>query len=326
VNPARGGGDAAGRDAPGTDAPAHAVPIPATFARNMRDVYGAEGYAWLRGLPSLVAELARRWGLDIGPPFGLSYNYVVPATRSDGTEAVLKVGFPCPELKREMAALRLYGGNGICRLLEADEGRHAMLLERLRPGETLAALARTDDAAATRVGARVMRALWRTVPESVDNGPFRPLAEWFRAFDRHRAAYGGPGPFPVALLDRAEALARELPASAPAPVLLHGDFHHYNVLSAQRAPWLAIDPKGMLGDPGYEVGPFLLNPNQERWYLDPAVLRRRLDILADELRYDRARLRDWGIAHAVLSACWSVEDHGAGWEDALTAAQILTGL
>jgi len=131
---------------------------------------------------------------------------------------------------------------------------------------------------------------------------------------------------PAGLLDRAESLARELLGSAPSHVLLHGDFHHYNVLSAERAPWLAIDPKGMVGDPGYEVGPFLLNPNQEAWYLDPAVLRRRLDILADELAYDRARLRDWGIAHAVLSACWSAEDHGAGWQDAITAAEMFVAL
>ncbi|MDP8925019.1 MAG: aminoglycoside phosphotransferase family protein [Chloroflexota bacterium] len=277
-------------------------------------------------MPALVADLARRWDVIVGSPFALSYNYVAAATRSDGTEGVLKVGFPRHELEREIAAVRLNGGDGMCRLLECDDGVCAMLLERLRPGETLAGLARTDDTAATRIGAEVMRRLWRPVPDSADGGPFRPVAEWFRAFDRHRAAHGGPGPFPASLLDRAEALARELLASAPARVLLHGDFHHYNVLSARRAPWLAIDPKGMTGDPGYEVGPFLLNPNQETWYLNPDVLRRRLEILADELGYDRARLRDWGIAHAVLSACWSVEDHGEGWHDAIAAAELFNDL
>lgn len=311
----------------GNATPIPATPIPATFARNIRDVYGQEGERWLRDLPALVGELARQWGVALGPPFGLSYNYVAAAMRrSDGTEVVLKVGFPNPELEREMAALRLYGGEGICRLLEVDETRHAMLLERLRPGEMLAELARTDDAAATRIGAEVMRTLWRPVPDSADGGIFRPLAEWFRAFDRHRAAFGGPGPFPSSVLDRAESLARELLGSAPSPVLLHGDFHHYNVLSAQRAPWLAIDPKGMLGDPGYEVGPFLLNPNQDVWIGQPEVLRRRLDILADELAYDRARLRDWGFVHALLSACWSAEDHGDGWQGSLAAAEMLRDL
>ena len=289
-------------------------------------MYGSDGEAWVRDLPSLVADLGTRWDVAVGPPFDLSYNYVAAARRADGTEAVLKVGFPRHELERELAALKLYGGDGMCRLLEADDARHAMLLERLRPGAMLAEQARTDDVTATRVGAVVMRQLWRPVPDVTESAPFQPIAEWFRAFDRHRATYGGPGPFPASLLDRAERLAVELLASAPSKVLLHGDFHHYNVLSAQRASWLAIDPKGMLGDPGYDVGPFLLNPNRESWYLSPDVLRRRLDVFADELGYDRARLRDWGIAHAVLSACWSAEDHGDGWHDAITAAEILAEL
>jgi streptomycin 6-kinase len=289
----------------------------------MLEMYGHEGETWLRDLTSLVGDLARQWDVVVGPPFELSYNYVAPARRFDGTEAVLKVGFPRHELGREISAVRLYAGEGMCRLLEADEPRYAMLLERLRPGEMLVELTRTDDEAATRIGAAVMRKLWRPVPQGQ---PFRPIAEWFQAFDRHRATYGGPGPFPASILDRADALADELLASAPSQVLLHGDFHHYNVLSAQRAPWLAIDPKGMIGDPGYEVGPFLLNPDLNGAERQPHVLRRRLDILADELSYDRTRLRDWAIAHAVLSACWCAEDHGDGWQDAIATAETLINL
>src|SRR4051812_619109 len=240
------------------------IVIPDAFAQKMRDAYGAEGAVWLRALPRLARDLARQWGLTLGPVFDLSYNYVAAARRTDGSEAVLKVGYPHHELEREIQAVRLYAGNGMCRLLEADEARFAMLLERLRPGERLEILARDDDDGATSIGVRVMRQLWRQVPESDGTGPFEPIANWFsRAFTRHRTEYGGPGPFPAAVLERAEALAADLLASAPSTLLLHGDFHHYNVLSAERASWLAIDPKGMTGDPGYEVGPFLLNPH--RW-------------------------------------------------------------
>jgi streptomycin 6-kinase len=202
-----------------------------------------------------------------------------------------------------------------------------MLLERFRPGMMLVGLAKTDDDAATRIGAQVMRKLWRPVPDGPAGNAFEPIAAWFaRAFAKHRAEYGGPGPFPAAVLERAESLATDLLASAPSTVLLHGDYHHYNVLSAERAPWLAIDPKGMTGDPGYEVGPFLLNPHH--WGIDdrPERARRRLDILAEELSYDRARLRDWGIAHAVLSACWSAEGYGQEWRPAIAAAETLIGL
>src|SRR5438874_3054339 len=154
--------------------------IPPEFICRTVEVYGRAGEDWLRDLPSLVADLARRWDLIVGPPFDLSYNYVAAARRSDGTEAVLKLGVPGPWFARQTGALRLYAGRGACRLLEADEYRHAMLLERLRPGETLVGFARTDDEAATRVAAALMRELWRPVPEGAS---FRPLAQLFTAFD-----------------------------------------------------------------------------------------------------------------------------------------------
>jgi streptomycin 6-kinase len=286
-----------------------------------------EGASWLRRLPALIADLAEHWGLSVGAPFELSFNYAAAAWRADGSEAVLKVGFPHHELEREIAALRHYDGDGICRLLEADEARHAMLLERLRPGQMLVDLSIADDEAATRIGAQVMRRLWRPVPAPSVAAAFEPIAAWFgRAFARHRAEYGGAGPLPAAIFERGEAFASDLLGSAPSNMLLHGDFHHYNVLSADRAPWLAIDPKGMTGDPGYEVGPFLLNPHFGGAEPPPERLRRRLDIFAEELSYDRARLRDWGIAHAILSACWSAEDGGQGWQKAITTAETLLSL
>jgi streptomycin 6-kinase len=298
-------------------------PVPAAFARRIHESFGADGDAWLERLPSLLVDLAAQWDLLLGPPFELSYNYVAPATRADGTAAVLKIGVPVAENWREIAALRVYDGNGACHVIESDLERCAMLLERVVPGEMLVRLVRTDDEHATRIGASVLRELWRPVP-AASGGTFRPVAEWFsRAFDRHQAAYGGPGPLPAHVFDAGVAIARALLESAPAPVLLHGDFHHYNVLSATRTAWLAIDPKGMTGDRGYDVGPFICNPRRRDGPLSPPLLRRRLDILAGELEYDRARLRDWGIAHAVLSACWSAENHGRGWRAAVSAAEML---
>jgi streptomycin 6-kinase len=307
--------------------PDQSLDVPASFARRMHEIYGPSGDAWLQALPALAAGLAARWQLTLGAPFALSFNYVCTVRRADSSEAVLKVGYPHHELEREIAAVRLYAGEGMCRLLEADETRFAMLLERLRPGETLVDLSTDDDEAATRIGAEVMRRLWRPVPPAPAGAAFEPIAAWFeRAFAKHRAEYGGPGPFPAAIFERGEVLAAELLASAPSTMLLHGDFHHYNVLSAERAPWLAIDPKGMTGDPGYEVGPFLLNPRPGDALHPSDRLRRRLDIFAEELAYDRRRLRDWGIAHAVLSACWSAEGDGQGWQKAIATAETLLDL
>lgn len=293
--------------------------IPDNFTQTMREVYGTEGGAWLQRLPAILSNCERRWSLTAGPPFEpLSYNYVAPAKRADGTSAVLKVGFPCKELVGEIEALRLYDGEGIARLLAAEPEQGALLLERLEPGTSLARLA--DDEAATAIAAEVMRRLWRPAPAEHS---FSTVAGWARGLERLRARYdGGTGPLPAAWVETAERLFAELLASAGEPMLLHGDLHHGNILAAQREPWLAIDPKGLVGDPGFEVGAFLANEILEK--PEPAkVMARRVDQLSEALGIDRARLLSWGIAFMVLSAWWSVEDHGHGWEGAIACAALL---
>ncbi|MCB8982934.1 MAG: phosphotransferase [Ardenticatenaceae bacterium] len=295
--------------------------IPSDFTAHMLEIYGEAGRDWLARLPAILADCAARWQLKLERPFPLSYNYVAPATRADGTPVVLKVGYPNPELLSEMAALRVYNGRGVCRLLAADEAQGAFLLERVLPGVTLDTL--PDDDEATVIAAQVMQQLWQPVPH---NHAFPSLARWTEALLRLRPHFGGgTGPFPARLVDTAVALRAELLADDVPPVLLHGDFHHYNVLTAQRQPWLAIDPKGVVGDSAYEPSTLLYNPVYTFPYRPdmPRRLRRRLDILADVLDIDRARLLRWGIVQNVLSVWWSVEDNESGWEPVLRIGEAL---
>jgi len=135
-------------------------------------------------------------------------------------------------------------------------------------------------------------------------------------FERIRKRFdGGTGPLPAGLTARAESLFAELLASSGPPVVLHGDLHHGNILSATRAPWLAIDPKGVVGEAEYEAGALLANPSPEI-AADPAVASRRIAQLGDLLGFDRQRIRDWAFAQAVLRAWWGVEDRQSpnpGW-------------
>ncbi len=112
------------------------------------------------------------------------------------------------------------------------------------------------------------------------------------------------------------------------PVLLHGDLHHDNILAAEREPWLAIDPKGIVGEPAYEVGALLRNPLPGLLARpEPGrVLARRIEQLAAELGFDRARIRGWALAQAVLSAWWSYEDHGDGWRETIACAELLAAI
>ncbi len=155
---------------------------------------------------------------------------------------------------------------------------------------------------------------------------FPSAAKWAAGLKRLRAHFGGgTGPFPAALVERAEALFAELLASMAEPVLLHGDLHHDNILSAERQSWLALDPKGVVGEPAYEVGALLRNPMPGIFSVPglEQVLARRVDQLSDELGFDRQRIWGWGVAQAVLSAWWSYEDHGRGWAPMLALAERL---
>lgn len=291
--------------------------LPPKFIQTIQNAFQGEGKRWLESFPALLEEVSRRWNLtDIQPVPNLSYNFVAFAhglpsfsgkgARGEG-EVVLKLGIPNRELTSEIAALRLYNGRGACRLLEADTDKGAFLLERLIPGRMLASV--MDDEQATRIAAEVMRQLWRPVPENWDD--FIQLADWFAGFKRLRQRFnGGTGPMPAKLVETAESLSHELLTENKDEALLHGDFHHFNVLESEHG-WLAIDPKGVVGPKGYEVGPLLINPNDRFLNGDnPRVqTEKRIAILSETLGMEQERIRSWGTCHAVLSAWWNIEDN-----------------
>lgn len=280
--------------------------LPQLFIAQIGATFGDSGRAWLGRLPALIADCAVTWDLTLGPHYpNLSFNYVAPGIRRDGTPIVLKIGCPNHEYRTEVEALRLYAGHGAIRLLDFDEGRVALLLERLTPGTMLATL--PNDEEATLIAARLMRQIRRSVPEQ---HPFPTADDWFIGLRELREKFGGgTGPFPTRAVEEAETLAAELFRTAAAPTVLHGDLHHFNILAGERQPWLAIDPKGLIGEPAYEVGAWMRN-----WPPDDAdpvpLLERRLDLFATEFGVERARLRAWTVAQGVLSAWWSYDDEG----------------
>ena len=160
--------------------------IPQDFVRHMIQMYGDAGIAWVAELPALIDQCEQRWSLTVGQPFTLSYNYVAPAVRSDGTPVVLKVGVPQPELHTEIEALRWYDGHGIVQLLEADTKLGAFVIERLTPGTPLVEL--VDDEAATAIAADVMHKLWRPAPA---DHAFPTAERWSQGLDRLRKQFGG---------------------------------------------------------------------------------------------------------------------------------------
>src|SRR5258706_3315667 len=297
--------------------------LPPDFIRNICHSFDEDGERFIASLPTLLEEAARRWNLTIGEPFLLSYNYVCAAKDRSGKDLVLKIGIPDPELTSEMEALRLYNGKGAVRLIDSDAEKGMLLEERLQPGTMLAEL--QDDERATEIAAGLMPALWQPVPAQ---NHFIRLEDWFDGLKELRSKFGGgTGPFPQKIVETAEGLVKDFFAENEPPVVLHGDFHHYNVLQVDDA-WLAIDPKGVVGPRGYEVGPLLINPWGEFSRQPDAVARtrRRFAILSEQLGMQRERICGWGIAHAMLSAWWAMDDAGRGGEAPLHCAELFMSI
>lgn len=300
--------------------------LPKPYSDHIIEVHGEKGRAWLDNLPGLIEICCERWSIRLGEPFGLSYNYVAPGFTANGSPVVFKIGVINPELLSEIAALELYDGRGVVQLLESDAGLGAMLLERVTPGKMLSG--GEDDEENTRILARQMRRIWR--PLTLEQArPFPSLERWTQAYSRLRQQYqNGCGPFPARLFELAEGVLKEYLCSQGEIVLLHGDLHHDNILTAEREPWLVIDPKGVAGEREFEIGPMMYNPWQRilGWPDLERILSRRVDTLVEELGFDRQRLLGWGFVESVLSMLWSLEDHSPTWDELMPIAQAFTRL
>jgi streptomycin 6-kinase len=253
------------------------------------------GGSWLDSLPRLAEECAERWSLRLGDPFSHgNISLTVPATRSDGEQVVLKLNFPEEESEHEADALEHWRCKGAVRLLEADRERNALLVERAEPGTPLWEVA--DDEEATLIAASVLRSLWRRSPP--EGHPFHLLAaEAEKWAARIRCDWERLGrPFDGRLVDAAAGFVSELAGSQPEVVVCHQDLQGSNVLRAQREPWLAIDPKPIVGEPAFDVASLL---RDRRWSIRGAVIGRRLDLLAAELGLERRRMQGWALVHAL---------------------------
>ena len=244
---------------------------------------------WLAELPETVDALRTRWRLDLGKPYEYGIcSRVFPATRADGTRAVLKMSMPHMEGADEGAGLLFWNGDGAVRLIDADESRHALLLERCEPGTSLRSIPEPEQDV---VVAGLLKRLWRVPPAG---HPFRHLSAMIRHWSESTRRDEAKWP-DRALVEMGLEMMEELARPAPTDVLLATDLHAGNVLAAQREPWLAIDPKPFIGDRTYDAIQHLYNCDA-RFCADPfGVLRR----VADLFELDAERLRLWVFARSA---------------------------
>ncbi len=288
----------------------------------------AQERAWLARLPDLVTELERRWGIATGSPYRTGVAaWTAPAITDDGTLAVLKVSWPHREARGEAEGLRFWAGDGVVRVLHSDDEHYALLLERCEPGQALGeAAGSAEERLVTAAG--LLRRLWSSQPadglalERVGD----VTAEWAELVrERYRrlgqSLDGGMVAFGAELLV-------SLPVTASREVVVHGDFNPGNVLSARRQPWLAIDPKPMIGDPAYDPWPMLSQMGSP--FDDPdaaGVLGARCRLFAELIEEPVERLLAWSVARTVESALWTLDrGHPDAAEQQMAEAKLLAGI
>jgi len=248
-------------------------------------------------VPSVFGPYLTRWTLaPDGSPFATHSSDLLPVRRSDGTPAMLKIPREAEE-RRGSFLMTWWRGDGAARVLAHDGD--ALLLERATGRLSLSAMVREGrDDEATRILCAVAARLH--APRPHPRPDLAPLDHWFRQLAPAAARYGG-------ILAKADVLARHLLTSQRDIVPLHGDIHHDNVLDFGPRGWLAIDPKGLVGERTFDFANILRDPEDQPDFVVENV-GRRSHVLAQAAGVERTRLLQWVLAFAGLSAAWILED------------------
>ncbi|WP_409276074.1 aminoglycoside phosphotransferase family protein [Neobacillus sp. SCS-31] len=284
--------------------------LPGDFIRKITGAFGEAGKKWLEGLEGQIRHYAEKWNLAIEAPVpNLSYNYVTKVKDINGTPVILKLGVANGEFKNEVRAVKAYNGNSFVQLLAEDSENGAMLLERILPGGNLSTL--EDEERVTREYINVWRKIRTPIPLG---GDFPSIKDWASGLDRYKEMFldDEEPPIPFEAIDTAAAFFKEL-AQLGEEQLLHGDLHHENILYAEGRGWVAIDPKGVIGHPYFDIISFLVNYVNEK--PDPnGLLKLRIDLICNEVSMDRQLLLKAAVSLSTLYACWGIEDK-TDWKD-----------
>lgn len=292
------------------------IDIPEGLAAAQEKFNGEAGRRFIAGLPQLAADFLDHWDLrrDGAPMHGVSALILPVVHRTDDIPAVLKLQLLDEESEGEPVALRAWNGDGAVHLLDHDPTTGTMLLERLDPTRMLSHV--PDPREAVLAIAHLLSHLTSfPAPPGMRRlgdiaGAMLEQTPWALTQIADPEARG--------LVADCAAALREVVAE-PGDRLLHWDLHYENVLAADRSPWLAIDPKPLAGDPGFDLLPAIDNR------FDPDEVHWRFDAMTDVLALDRPRARAWTLGRVLQNCLWEIEDGRPLEPEQLDIARRLKG-
>lgn len=286
--------------------------------QNITHIFGEKGKNWIANLPVIISELTSYWELkQVASVNNMTFNYVAKAMTNTNHPVILKISCDEKSLSHEIQALKYFDGNGSIRLISHHPVHHALLLQQAVPGITLKSLYSSQIEYVMDSYVDTMKKLHNKHLSKTHD--YRHIKDWLSVIDNLPDQV-----CPPRLTKKAVALKNELLASISDEVFLHGDLHHDNILK-DRDHWLAIDPKGIVGEPEFEIAAFdfmyvneLANMNNVK-----NIFEVRVNLLAQKANLNPQRIRDWVFVRLILMAAWHVEDNGdPSWAIKLAEALI----
>jgi streptomycin 6-kinase len=275
------------------------------LTQNITNIYGKNGKNWISNLPNIVAGLAEHWNLShVTPVDNMTFNYVAKAISNDNHPVILKISCDAQSILDEKRALMQFDGNGSVKSIDFNDKYNALLLQQAVPGTTLKILYPDQVEYVMDCYVDTMKKLHNMrLPNKHE---YRHIADWLIALDKLT-----PNRMPAHILKRAMNLRDALLSSMGPLVFLHGDLHHDNILKHNDS-WLAIDPKGIVGEPEFEIAAFdfmyineLANTSDVK-----QIFESRVTMLAQKSNLDAQRIKDWVFVRLILMAAWLIEDNG----------------
>lgn len=275
------------------------IEVPAELVANRVRQHGDEGRRWTESLPDLVEKLCDLWAIDVEPHHEIAHgaNAMVVVVRRGLERLVLKVTWHDDTLADEAAALKAWNGHGAVQLVAESLDHGALLLERLDATRTLRDL---DVFTAADHAGELIRDLMIPAPDGLPRVA-QYGAETARILDLRQRAIGNP--IPAAWVDAATTLGLQLAADA-GDHLVHAYLHYGNILAGHRAPWLAIDPHAVVGDPELSVPELMWTRIDE---LSDGQITTLLARIVDAARLDLEKATAWTIVRAVDYWLWGLE-------------------
>jgi streptomycin 6-kinase len=280
---------------------------------------GDRGRAWLDNLPKRITDLEVKWSIRVFEPFPtIEFNFVAPAVRNESEQVVIKIAPPFEnrEARSEAKYLRRLDGDGAVKLLAEDRDLEAILLERALPGKNLTEIFDGNGSSCLGPAIDVLTSILRPIPNDTDDILF--LDDWIYGLRRSESTHF-PDEYSKKALELYDHALRERPN-----YYLHGDFHPANIVSAKRAPYLAIDPKGIIGPVGYDIAVFL--NNYHRWQETRSDVREKLaeaiDRFSKAFEIPELEIRQWAFAQMVLSAWWTFDEMPDMYDGSVAKADV----